>query len=614
MDKYEYREKTEQIMKYVQTKSYDKAKEIAETIDWKRVKNASMLCTVSEIYEYTGEYQKSREILFIAYDRSPGSRKIVYRLGTLALRLGETEEALDCYEEFVSMAPKDPNQYILKYKILKAQNAPLKEQIRVLEEFKKAEYIEKWAYELAELYDKAGMTTECLEECDDLILWFSDGVFVQKAMELKIKYKPLTPQQQQKYRTPETEEKSQAGKPAAVETAQEEELENFDQKVVSVKCGGCGNHCQLTVNTFADGRKFISGNRCDKPVTGKSEDNSLNLYAYKQQLLAGYKPVAGKRGSIGIPLCLNMYELLPFWYAFWTKLGFAVHTSPVSSRGLYLAGQATIPSDTACFPAKLSHGHIKALTQMHLDAIFYPCLTYNIDEGLGDNHYNCPVVAYYPEVLAGNCPELEGQKFIYDYVGIHRPKDFVHKMAKDVLPKYFGGISEKEVQEAANAAYAEYEAHMAQIRVKGSEIIDEARRQGRRIIVLAGRPYHVDPEINHGIDHLITRHGAAVVTEDSISNRVEKFPTSVLNQWTYHSRLYAAAKYCTTQNDMDLVQLVSFGCGVDAITTDETREILQEGGKLYTQLKIDEITNLGAVNIRLRSLFAALDERDEDKK
>ena len=225
MDKYEYREKTEQIMKYVQTKSYDKAKEIAETIDWKRVKNASMLCTVSEIYEYTGEYQKSREILFIAYDRSPGSRKIVYRLGTLALRLGEMEEALDCYEEFVSMAPKDPNQYILKYKILKAQNAPLKEQIRVLEEFKKAEYIEKWAYELAELYDKAGMTTECLEECDDLILWFSDGVFVQKAMELKIKYKPLTPQQQQKYRTPETEEKSQAGKPAAVETAQEEELE-----------------------------------------------------------------------------------------------------------------------------------------------------------------------------------------------------------------------------------------------------------------------------------------------------------------------------------------------------------------------------------------------------
>ena len=394
----------------------------------------------------------------------------------------------------------------------------------------------------------------------------------------------------------------------------EQELEKFAQQVVSVKCGGCGNHCQLTVNTFADGRKFISGNRCDKPVTGKSEDNSLNLYAYKQQLLASYKPVPGKRGSIGIPMCLGFYELLPFWYAFWTSLGFAVHTSPVSTRGLYLAGQATIPSDTACFPAKLSHGHIKALSQMQLDAIFYPCLTYNVDEGLGDNHYNCPVVAYYPEVLAGNCPELEGKKFIYDYVGIHRPKDFVHKMAKTVLPKYFGGISEKEVQEAADAAYAEYEAHMAKIRVKGSEIIDEARRQGKRIIVLAGRPYHVDPEVNHGIDQLIIRQGAAVVSEDSVSWHEQKFQTSVLNQWTYHSRLYAAAKYCTENPDMDLVQLVSFGCGLDAVTTDETREILQAGGKLYTQLKIDEITNLGAVNIRLRSLFAALEERKEDKK
>ena len=393
----------------------------------------------------------------------------------------------------------------------------------------------------------------------------------------------------------------------------EQELEKFAQQVVSVKCGGCGNHCQLTINVFADGKRYISGNRCDKPVTGKATNDDLNLYAYKLKLLLDYKPEneGNSRGVIGIPLCLNMYELLPFWHTFFTKLGFTVKVSPVSSRKLYQEGQATIPSDTACFPAKLSHGHIKALSQMQLDAIFYPCLTYNVDEGLGDNHYNCPVVAYYPEVLAGNCPELEGKKFIYDYVGIHRPKDFVHKMAKEVLPKYFGGISEREVQAAADAAYAEYEAHMAKIRVKGSEIIDEARRQGKRIIVLAGRPYHVDPEVNHGIDHLITRHGAAVVTEDSISNRVQKFPTSVLNQWTYHSRLYAAAKYCTTQKDMDLVQLVSFGCGVDAITTDETREILQRGNKLYTQLKIDEITNLGAVNIRLRSLFAALDERDE---
>ena len=392
-----------------------------------------------------------------------------------------------------------------------------------------------------------------------------------------------------------------------------EALEHFTQQVRNVQCQGCGNHCQLTINTFSDGKRLVSGNRCDKPVTGKAGNGELNLYEYKRQLLQSYKPVPGARGSIGIPLCLNLWELLPFWHTFFTKLGFAVHTSPMSTRGLYLAGQASIPSDTACFPAKLAHGHIKALSQMKLDAIFYPCLTYNLDEGLGENHYNCPVVAYYPEVIAGNCPELEGTTFIYDYVGIHRPKDFVGKMT-GILAKYFAGIKKGEVQAAADAAYAEYYRHMAQIRAKGEEIIEKARAEGRRIIVLAGRPYHVDPEVNHGIDTLITRYGAAVITEDSISNRVEKFPTTVLNQWTYHSRLYAAAKYCTTQPDMDLVQLVSFGCGVDAITTDETREILQAGGKLYTQLKIDEITNLGAVNIRLRSLFAALEERKEDHK
>ena len=392
-----------------------------------------------------------------------------------------------------------------------------------------------------------------------------------------------------------------------------EALEHFTQQVRNVQCQGCGNHCQLTINTFSDGKRLVSGNRCDKPVTGKAGNGELNLYEYKRQLLQSYKPVPGARGSIGIPLCLNLWELLPFWHTFFTKLGFAVHTSPMSTRGLYLAGQASIPSDTACFPAKLAHGHIKALSQMKLDAIFYPCLTYNLDEGLGENHYNCPVVAYYPEVIAGNCPELEGTTFIYDYVGIHRPKDFVGKMT-GILAKYFAGIKKGEVQAAADAAYAEYYRHMAQIRAKGEEIIEKARAEGRRIIVLAGRPYHVDPEVNHGIDTLITRYGAAVITEDSISNRVEKFPTTVLNQWTYHARLYAAAKYCCEHHDMDLVQLVSFGCGVDAITSDETREILQAGGKLYTQLKIDEITNLGAVRIRLRSLFAALDEQDEKRK
>ena len=367
-----------------------------------------------------------------------------------------------------------------------------------------------------------------------------------------------------------------------------QELADFRQETESRVCGLCGNNCQLTINTFADGATFISGNRCDRPVPGR-------------------------RGKIGLPLCLNMWELLPFWHTFFTKLGFAVYHSPFSSRDLYLKGQGTIPSDTACFPAKLAHGHIQFLAKLGLDAIFYPCMTYNLDEGLGDNHYNCPVVAYYPEVIAGNCPEVQQTKFIYDYVGLHRPKDFTKKIFT-ILRSYFPDITKGEVKEATDAAYAEYAHHMSLIRKEGERIIDQARAEGRRIIVLAGRPYHVDPEVNHGIDTLITRAGAAVITEDSISNRVEKFPTTVLNQWTYHARLYAAARYCCTQRDMDLVQLVSFGCGVDAITSDETREILQAGGKLYTQLKIDEITNLGAVRIRLRSLFAALDEQDEARE
>ena len=401
--------------------------------------------------------------------------------------------------------------------------------------------------------------------------------------------------------------KTAAGHTSSVLTP--EQLANFSQKVNTVQCSGCGNHCQLTINIFSDGKRFISGNRCEKPVTGKASDESLDLYAYKLALLLDYKPVPGKRGKkIGIPLCLNMYELLPFWHSFFTTLGYEVVVSPVSNRTIYQEGQATIPSDTACFPAKLAHGHIAELSKMGVDLIFYPCMTYNVDEGLGQNHYNCPVVAYYPEVLAGNCPELEKIPFFYEYIDIARRKDFTARMPK-LLEKYLPGIPRREVREAIDAAYAEYNRHMALVRQKGEQIIEKARAEHRRIIVLAGRPYHVDPEVNHGIDKLILQQGAAVVTEDSISDRVQPFKTTVLNQWTYHSRLYAAAKYCTTQQDMDLVQLVSFGCGVDAITTDETREILQAGGKLYTQLKIDEITNLGAVNIRLRSLFAALDER-----
>ena len=390
----------------------------------------------------------------------------------------------------------------------------------------------------------------------------------------------------------------------------ERELRGFRRETESRSCGQCGNNCQLTVNTFSDGGRLISGNRCERPITGKKEDGCWNLYEYKRQLILGYRPGENRRGKIGLPLCLNFWELYPFWYTFFTKLGFQVVHSPMSSRKLYLEGQGSIPSDTACFPAKLAHGHIEFLAKLGVDAIFYPCMTYNIDEGLGQNHYNCPVVAYYPEVLAGNCDCLKNTRFIYDYVGIHRPKDFEKKITA-VMEREFGPIPHGEIRAAVEAAYAEYDHHMKQIREKGAEIIAAARKEGRRIIVLAGRPYHVDPEVNHGIDTLIVQFGAAVITEDSVSQLAEPFKTTVLNQWTYHARLYAAAKYCCTQPDMDLVQLVSFGCGVDAITTDETREILRRGGKLYTQLKIDEITNLGAVRIRLRSLFAALEEQEE---
>ena len=331
------------------------------------------------------------------------------------------------------------------------------------------------------------------------------------------------------------------------------------------------------------------------------------MYTFKLQKLLEYEPVPGPRGKLGIPMGLNMYELLPFWHTFFTKLGFEVVTSPLSSRKLYIEGQHTIPSDTVCFPAKLIHGHIASLLDQGIQAIFYPCMSYNFDEHLGDNHYNCPVVAYYPEVISANVAELRDKTFIHDYVGIHRKRDFPVKM-HGILAQYFDGISLKEVKAAAKAAYLAYDKYLETIRRVGEEMIERAQKEGRQIIILSGRPYHLDPEINHGINKLITSLGAAVISEDVISNRVKKFSTGVLNQWTYHARLYAAAKYIGDKPDMNLVQLVSFGCGVDAITTDEVREILEKNQKIYTQIKIDEITNLGAVKIRLRSLFAALEQ------
>ena len=395
-------------------------------------------------------------------------------------------------------------------------------------------------------------------------------------------------------------------------TITREQLKEFTHDVKNIQCQGCNNHCLLTINSFGKNpNKFISGNRCEKPLNKKAAVKGKNIYDFIRGKLQSYTPVKGKRGKIAIPLVLNMYELLPFWHTFFTSLGFEVVNSGFSNEKIYSLGQHTIPSDTVCYPAKLVHGHIEKLINEGNEIIFYPCTSYNIDEHLGDNHFNCPIVAYYPQQIENNVSKVHDITFIHDFIAIHDKNVFIDKVTY-TLNKYFKKIPKHEIIASADLAYKEYANYLAEIREKAQEYIKEARELHQPIIVLAGRPYHVDPQVNHGIDNLIAGFGATVVSEDSISNLVEKFPVGVLNQWTYHSRLYASAKYCTTQSDMNLVQLVSFGCGLDAVTTDECKEILERKNKIYTQIKIDEITNLGAVKIRLRSLFAALKQKEED--
>ena len=385
-----------------------------------------------------------------------------------------------------------------------------------------------------------------------------------------------------------------------------QELDEFKHTVKAIVCKGCSNHCRLTVNTFSGNRQFIGGNRCSKAFSDKKQEKPINLFEYKKQLLNKYTSFEGKRETIGLPMGLNMFELLPFWHTFFAELGFGVALSEPSTRELYVRGQHTIPSDTVCYPAKLLHGHIESLLDQGVKHIFYPCMTYNIDEKLGDNNYNCPVVAYYPEVIRSNVARLKEINFISKYVGLHRPKDFIPRI-QAILGEYFGGISKRDIKKATDKAYAEYHAYMRDVHETGLKYLKEAKKKNLPVVILCGRPYHLDGEINHSIDSLICSLGAAVITEDSVSPLVEKFPTDVLDQWTYHSRLYAAAKYVADKKDDDIniVQLVSFGCGVDAITTDEMRSILEKGNRIYTQIKIDEISNPGAVKIRLRSLFAA---------
>ena len=388
-------------------------------------------------------------------------------------------------------------------------------------------------------------------------------------------------------------------------------LARFTHTAKPATCGLCTNHCSLTVNSFDGGRRFVSGNRCSRPL-GKEPSRLPDLMRYKYhhlRSLHGKGQGDGSRGTIGIPFGLNMYENLPFWFELLTRLNFEVVLSPESSRKLYLKGQRTIPSDTVCYPAKLLHGHVEALVEAGVDAIFYPCMPYNFNEGVSDNNYNCPVVAYYPELLAANVPELKKVRYLDPYFGLHRPRDFETRAAKWFDQEF--GVPKRETVAAVKAAYAAYDAYKNDLRAQAQAFIAQARQEGRPILVVCGRPYHMDPEINHGINDLITNYGFVLVTEDSVAYLEDKAPRHVLNQWTYHARMYNAARYVCTQPDMEVIQLVSFGCGIDAITGDEMRSILEEGGKLYTQLKIDDINNLGAVKIRIRSLMAAIEARKQ---
>lgn len=388
-----------------------------------------------------------------------------------------------------------------------------------------------------------------------------------------------------------------------------EQVEHFSHTSQAFNCNLCTNHCSLTVNTFADGAKHIAGNKCERPVTGRANKEKLpNLYDYKYEELMKLKGVPGVRGKIGIPLVLNMYDNLPFWHSFFTNLGYEVVLSDRSSKALYSLGQHTIPSDTVCYPAKLVHGHIQSLVNKGLDMIFYPCMTYNVNEKMGDNHFNCPVVAYYPEVIEGNM-DLHHIRFLYPYVYLEDKHIFDQKMYEYFKQQHMD-ISLKEIQAASTHAYQAYEQFKMRVQQEGQKAIAYAKEHNRKVIVLAGRPYHIDPQINHGIHRLLNNLGCVVISEDSIAKQPVLPSVHVLNQWTFHSRMYNAAQFVAGQSKMEMIQLVSFGCGIDAITTDEVKDILRSHNKLYTQIKIDEVDNLGAVKIRCRSLLAAMEERE----
>ena len=391
-------------------------------------------------------------------------------------------------------------------------------------------------------------------------------------------------------------------------TATPEELTDFSYKSQSAVCRGCTSKCNVNIIRFNDGRKFISGNKCERGAGLKPVSEELDIYRFKQRRLIDCVEGLDNRkpkGRVGLPLQLGMYEQLPIWAGFFETLGFEVVLSDKSSRDLYFKGQHTIASDTACYPAKLMHGHIESLLDKGVDFIFMPCESYNIDEHCSTNHYNCPVVAYYPELLKANNERLTDENFIMPYLDLNMRASAI-KTLQSSLKKY--KIKKGEIKAALEVGFDRLEKYHGDIKVKADEILFRAEEEGKQVIVLAGRPYHLDSEINHDINKLLTSLNLAVLSEDSIYERGDKVKVDVLNQWTYHARLYRAADFVSKRKNVNLVQLVSFGCGLDAITTDEVRTILEKNGKLYTQIKIDEINNLGVVKIRLRSMLAAIDE------
>ncbi|MCI8418615.1 MAG: 2-hydroxyacyl-CoA dehydratase, partial [Lachnospiraceae bacterium] len=383
------------------------------------------------------------------------------------------------------------------------------------------------------------------------------------------------------------------------------------------KCRGCTNNCRLTINRFTGGRQFISGNRCERGIgKEKNKEQIPNLYEYKNKRLFQYKPLEADqalRGKVGIPRVLNLYENYPFWFTFFTDLKFQVVLSPASTHKLYELGIESIPSESECYPAKLAHGHVSWLIRQGLTYIFYPCVPYERKEFAdAGNHYNCPIVTSYAENIKNNVDELSDQtiRFSNPFLSFES-LDILSNRLVDIFQKDFQ-ISEREIRSAASHAWTELEQVREDMMRKGEETLRWIEENGRRGIVLAGRPYHVDPEINHGIPELINSYGIAVLTEDSVSHLypVER-PLMVMDQWMYHSRLYAAANFVKTREDLDLIQLNSFGCGLDAVTTDQVNDILSNSGKIYTCLKIDEVNNLGAARIRIRSLISALRVREQ---